>query len=106
MKEESEDVHKRFQSVSESLTEDELYLQALTKDKMNTVITNKSSSCIEINVESLLALPLPLQRRGVQLILNYLYENVPTAFSSHHIKVFLEWIAKKIHPVPLIFQMG
>ncbi|MCY8026742.1 tRNA lysidine(34) synthetase TilS [Bacillus sonorensis] len=106
LKEESEDVHKRFQSVSESLTEDELYLQALTKDKMNTVITNKSSSCIEINVESLLALPLPLQRRGVQLILNYLYENVPTAFSSHHIKVFLEWIAKKDPSGSLDFPNG
>ncbi|MGN9863306.1 tRNA lysidine(34) synthetase TilS [Bacillus swezeyi] len=94
LKKESEDVHKRFQSVSESLTEDELYLQALTKEKMNTVITSKSSSGVKISVKHLLDLPMPLQRRGVQLILNYLYENVPSAFSAHHIQVFLEWISK------------
>ncbi|MFN2748249.1 tRNA lysidine(34) synthetase TilS [Bacillus sp. z60-18] len=94
LKKESEDVHKRFQSVSESLAEDELYLQALTKDKMNTVITSKSSTVVEISVPHLLDLPMPLQRRGVQLILNYLYENVPSAFSAHHIKLFLEWISK------------
>ncbi|MEC1368348.1 tRNA lysidine(34) synthetase TilS [Bacillus licheniformis] len=94
LKKESEDVHKRFQSVSEFLTEDELYLQALTKDKMNTVITSKSSSGVEISIERLLALPMPLQRRGVHLILNYLYENVPSAFSAHHIQVFLDWISQ------------
>ncbi|ATH94002.1 tRNA lysidine(34) synthetase TilS [Bacillus glycinifermentans] len=106
LKAESEDVHKRFQTVSDSLAEDEIYLQALTKDKMNTVITDKSSSSVKISVERLLELPLPLQRRGVQLILNYLYENVPSAFSAHHIKVLLEWISKKDPSGSLDFPNG
>ncbi|KKB72777.1 MULTISPECIES: tRNA lysidine(34) synthetase TilS [Bacillus] len=106
LKAESEDVHKRFQTVGDSLAEDEIYLQALTKDKMNTVITDKSSSSVTISAERLLELPLPLQRRGVQLILNYLYENVPSAFSAHHIKVFLDWISKKDPSGSLDFPNG
>ncbi|MGY0657007.1 tRNA lysidine(34) synthetase TilS [Bacillus subtilis] len=91
LKQESPDVHKRFQKVSEALTEDEQFLQSLTKDEMNKVITSQSNTSVEINSSQLLALPMPLQRRGVQLILNYLYENVPSSFSAHHIQQFLDW---------------
>lgn len=80
-----------FQKVSEALTEDEQYLQSLTKERMNKVITSKSDTSVEVNSSQLLALPIPLQRRGVQLILNYLYENVPSSFSARHIQQFLEW---------------
>ncbi|MDA7028366.1 tRNA lysidine(34) synthetase TilS [Bacillus sp. CLL-7-23] len=106
LKKESEDVHKRFQSVSEALAEDELFLQGLTKEKMHTVITKKSNFTVEIKIENLLSLPMPLQRRGVQLILNYLYENVPSVFSAHHIEVFLEWVSKKEPSGSLDFPDG
>ncbi|WP_406621228.1 tRNA lysidine(34) synthetase TilS [Bacillus atrophaeus] len=91
LKQESHDVHRKFQKVSEALTEDEQYLQSLTKDEMNKVITSQSETSVELNSDALLALPMPLQRRGVQLILNYLYENVPSSFSARHIQQFLEW---------------
>lgn len=91
LKQESPDVHKMFQKVSEALTEDEQYLQSLTKERMNKVITSKSDTSVEVDSSQLLALPIPLQRRGVQLILNYLYENVPSSFSARHIQQFLEW---------------
>lgn len=94
LKQESPDVHKRFQKVSEALTEDEQFLQSLTKEEMNKVITSQSKISVEINSSQLLALPMPLQRRGVQLILNYLYENVPSSFSAHHIQQFLDWADK------------
>ncbi|MDI5791459.1 hypothetical protein PO124_33130 [Bacillus licheniformis] len=49
---------------------------------------------------------MPLQRRGVHLILNYLYENVPSAFSAHHIQVFLDWISQDGPSGSLDFRMG
>lgn len=78
-------MHESFQFVSDMLTEDEQYLQALTKDQMHQVITNQTPKQIEIKTKPLLDLPLPLQRRGIQLILNYLYENTQSAFSNQHI---------------------
>ncbi len=42
-------------------------------------------------------MPKPLQRRGIQLILNYLYGNVPSSLSSIHINQALLFL-KRQHP--------
>lgn len=94
LKNESPKVHKHFQYASETLADDEAYLQALTKEKMNKVIKNQSSESVEIDLNRLAEIPLPLQRRGILLLLNYLYENVPLTFASIHIETFLEWVSQ------------
>ena len=78
LKEENPLVHERFQHFSETFLEDETYLQVLTQQQMNTVLKRKEKSVVEIDINLFLNLPLPLQRRGIQLILNYLYENIPS----------------------------
>nr|WP_283775733.1 tRNA lysidine(34) synthetase TilS [Bacillus altitudinis] len=98
LKEEAPHVHESFQFVSDMLTEDEQYLQALTKDQMHQVITNQTPKQIEIKTKPLLDLPLPLQRRGIQLILNYLYENTQSAFSNQHILGTLDWLSHTDQP--------
>ncbi|AVI39600.1 tRNA lysidine(34) synthetase TilS [Bacillus pumilus] len=98
LKEEAPHVHESFQFVSDMLTEDEQYLQALTKEQMNQVITNQSPKQIKIKTKPLLDLPLPLQRRGIQLILNYLYENTQSAFSNQHILGTLDWLSHTEQP--------
>ncbi|MFC0274281.1 tRNA lysidine(34) synthetase TilS [Metabacillus herbersteinensis] len=97
LKEENPLVHARFQYFSETTLEDEMYLQELTKEKMNTVLKRKEKQEVEIDTELFCDLPLPLQRRGIQLILNYLYENIPSSLSSIHIEG-LQTLLSREHP--------
>ncbi|WP_042354645.1 tRNA lysidine(34) synthetase TilS [Bacillus rubiinfantis] len=85
LKQENPQVHEQFQRFSEDLLTDESYLQELTVHEMNRVMRNKVSSEITIDITRFSQMPLPLQRRGIQLILNYLYKEKPTALSALHI---------------------
>ena len=97
LKSENPLVHERFQYFSETLLEDETYLQVLTKQQMNTVLKRKEKSVIEMDINRFESLPLPLQRRGIQLILNYLYEHIPASLSSIHIESLLTLLSQE-HP--------
>ncbi|MBV7509255.1 tRNA lysidine(34) synthetase TilS [Bacillus sp. sid0103] len=85
LKKENPLVHEHFQRFSEELTSDETFLQELTIQQMNTVFTKKEESKITIDITRFLEVPLPLQRRGIQLILNYLYKEKPASLSAVHI---------------------
>jgi len=85
LKKENPLVHEQFQRFSEDMQADESLLQELTVREMNTVVTNKEISRVTIDIARLLKVPLPLQRRGIQLILNYLYKGVTGSLSSVHI---------------------
>lgn len=93
LKKENPHVHDHFQRFSEELQMDEAYLQELTAQKMNTVVKKRETGKITIGIDEFLEMPLPLQRRGIQLILNYLYKAKPTALSAVHI----DQIAYLIH---------
>ncbi|MBM7663438.1 tRNA(Ile)-lysidine synthase [Bacillus mesophilus] len=97
LKQENPNVHTLFQQFSERQLEDELFLEALTRDRMNTVIKKKKDNHVEISIGELLVLPIPLQRRGLQLILNYLYVHLPSSLSFLHIEEILK-LAKSEHP--------
>ncbi|APH06709.1 tRNA lysidine(34) synthetase TilS [Bacillus weihaiensis] len=90
-------VHERFHYFSETFLEDESYLQVLTEQHMNTVIKRNEKSGMEIDIKSFLNLPLPLQRRGIKLILNYLYKYIPSSLSSIHIES-LQTLLSQEHP--------
>jgi tRNA(Ile)-lysidine synthase len=85
LKSENRQVHEHFQRFSEELQNDEEFLQELTVQRMNTVMTKRENSKIIIDIKRFLDMPLPLQRRGIQLILNYLYKEKPAALSAIHI---------------------
>ncbi|MDQ0856794.1 tRNA lysidine(34) synthetase TilS [Bacillus sp. V2I10] len=97
LKEENPKVHERFQFFSRTFREDEQFLQELTKEKLNTVLKRKEKNEIELNIEMFKTLPMPLQRRGIQLILNYLYEDIPSSLSSIHIESLQSLLSQK-HP--------
>ena len=97
LKQENSHVHDHFQRFSEELQSDEAFLQELTVQSMNKVMTIGEKSHITIDIKSFLKVPLPLQRRGIQLILNYLYKEKPGSLSAIHIDQVFSLIH---HPQP------
>ncbi|MEH7482296.1 tRNA lysidine(34) synthetase TilS [Neobacillus drentensis] len=97
LKKENPHVHEHFQRFSEELKSDETFLLELTVQRMNTVMTKKEEREISIDIKRFLEVPKPLQRRGIQLILNYLYKEIPASLSAVHIdQVF--FIINHPHP--------
>ncbi|MFD3448323.1 tRNA lysidine(34) synthetase TilS [Microbacteriaceae bacterium 4G12] len=98
LKKENPHVHERFQAFSRFIQEDEDYLQELAFQKMNKVIKKQDKNNISMSIPAFQSLPMPLQRRGIQLILNYLYEyRLPSSLSSIHIEQVLAFL-KRTHP--------
>ena len=95
LKSENPKVHEHFQTFSEELLEDERFLLQLTYEKMKTVWAHKNGG-VALNIEEFLKMPLPLQRRGIHLILNYLY-NKKTPFTNVHIHQIMQ-LMKHLHP--------
>lgn len=96
LKRENNRVHEHVQQFSEMLSEDEAFLEQLTKEKLKHVADQKEG-CVRVDIPSFMRMPKPLQRRGIQLILNYLYGNVPSPLSSIHINQALLFL-KRPHP--------
>ncbi len=97
LKEENRQVHEHFQRFSEEMQSDEDFLQELTAEQMNKVMTTRDNDHITIDRKTFLEIPLPLQRRGIQLILNYLYKKRPSSLSAIHIDQVLGLI-RNDHP--------
>ena len=97
LKRENRHVHEHFQRFSEELQLDEVFLQELTVQSMNKVMTIGENSQITLDIKRFLEMPLPLQRRGIQLILNYLYKEKPASLSAIHIEQVFTLIQ---HPQP------
>jgi tRNA(Ile)-lysidine synthase len=92
LKMENKNVHEHFQRFSEDLLNDELLLQELTVQRMNKVMKMSGKNKITIDINDFLEVPIPLQRRGIQLILNYLYKVIPMSLSALHIDHVLSFI--------------
>jgi tRNA(Ile)-lysidine synthase len=97
LKNENPAVHEHFQRMSEELYQDEAFLEELTVKEMNKVLKSKDVEEITLYTEKFLAIPLPLQRRGIQLILNYLYKVRPSSLSALHIDLIMMLIQSP-HP--------
>lgn len=96
LKEENPAVHEHFQRFSEELRMDEDYLVELTREKLNKVM-KKEDSKITIDISSFVQMPMPLQRRAIKLILNYLYKDRPASLSAIHIEKIFS-IIRNPHP--------
>ncbi|MBB5325831.1 tRNA(Ile)-lysidine synthase [Anoxybacillus tepidamans] len=91
LKKENPRVHERFQHYSETLLEDEIFLEKLTNEAMNKVVEKRFDEII-LQIQPFQTMPKPLQRRGIQLILNYLYGGIPSSLSSIHISNVLTFL--------------
>ena len=83
LKRENQQVHEHFQRFSEDLLEDETYLEALAEQEIQAV-TKFENGKILLDIPSFLQMPLPLQRRGIHLILSYLYKKNVTHVTAWH----------------------
>jgi tRNA(Ile)-lysidine synthase len=94
LKKENPLVHLKFQYESERITEDERFLGELAKKALKTVILQKEPELVKISISALLSVPLPLQRRMIHLILNYLYTR--RQMSPLHQTIHIENLMKLI----------
>lgn len=96
LKRENPHVHEHFQRFSEETKSDDQYLTELTAIKMNKVMETTNEK-VTLDIESFLMMPMPLQRRGIKLILNYLYGEQPSSLSAIHIDSIFSMIQNP-HP--------
>ncbi|RXJ00925.1 tRNA lysidine(34) synthetase TilS [Anaerobacillus alkaliphilus] len=97
LKRENPAVHLKFQQQSELLTEDEQLLEQLAREKLEDVILKKEPKKIVLAISTLISCPISLQRRGFQLILNYLYEQNIPEITTIHMNDFLQFLNNR-HP--------
>lgn len=93
LKQENARVHEQFQRFSEDVIEDEQFLQSLANEKFTEICQQLDTREISLSVPHFLMEPLPLQRRVIHLILNYLYNNKNvdlTTFHTENIQGLLE----------------
>lgn len=105
LKNENPNVHEQFQRFSEEIMSDEEYLGELAANRMVTVMKSREKGKIEIDILSFLGMPMPLQRRGIQLILNYLYEERPASLGAIHIDQVIS-LLNRPHPSGILDLPG
>ncbi|MHC8520030.1 tRNA lysidine(34) synthetase TilS [Rossellomorea sp. H39__3] len=98
LKEENPNVHRNFQQFSEESLEDEEFLEELTRVKLNKV-WKVEEDFSTLDIKRFLQMAQPLQRRAINLILNYLYKLKPASLSSIHIYDVLRLLKGRI-PMP------
>ncbi|MFF5996830.1 tRNA lysidine(34) synthetase TilS [Lysinibacillus sp. KU-BSD001] len=82
LKAENEFVAQHATQFSLQLIQDDTYLQQLAHQTFNRLVTRKSDSCYEVEINAFLNEPLALQRRLILILLNYL-DNDTATFQSH-----------------------
>lgn len=97
LKRENPKVIDQFQRFSEELSEDEQYLQQLARNHFQEVCEISGKEEITLHIPRFLQIPLPLQRRVIHLILNYLYQNKIQHITSTHVELIKDLF---IHPNP------
>lgn len=106
LKAENAQVHEHFQRFSEDLRDDEKLLQELTAQRLKTMIDREGTEKIVLSIMPFLRMPNSLQRRGIQLILSYLYCDIPPSLSATHIEQVLLLISKRQPSGVLHFPKG
>jgi tRNA(Ile)-lysidine synthase len=97
LKKENPSVHERFQYLSETISEDEAYILERAEIELEKVLIRQTEGKIELSVSAFNKMPIPLQKRGITLILNYLYKINPSSLSSVHKENFLGLLGSE-HP--------
>lgn len=96
LKRENAQAHEHFQRFSEELMEDEVFLNSLAEEHLKAMVLKKDKE-VKINIGAFLQTPKPLQRRCIQLILNYLYFERQDDLSATHIESMIT-LFQSSHP--------
>lgn len=91
LKKENQNTHEHFQRFSEELLEDESFLRSLAKERLESFWI-KDEKFSKIQISAFLEVSKPLQRRAIQLILNYLYFERHEELSAAHLEAVLRLI--------------
>lgn len=81
--EENPNIHMHVQRYQEWLSEDQDFLNGLAEEAMKQVVLDKREQIVTISIDLFLSVALPLQRRMIHLILNYLYKKSARITSVH-----------------------
>jgi tRNA(Ile)-lysidine synthase len=94
LKKENPRVHQRFQQQSEWLYEEEAFLDDLAMEKLESVTLIKTFKSYVLSLTRFETFPVPLQRRILHLILNYLYQSNDwkPMHQTIHIDLLLKWL--------------
>lgn len=87
LKQQDPQVHHHVQEMTERLAEDKQYIQEQSEKMVQEVVTYEGNVAF-FHIETFRSYPIALQRRAFHLILNYLYQNVPTDITTQHEKDF------------------
>lgn len=96
LKEKNSNIHITAQHLSETLQEDEMFLQRKAKAVLGEAVIfdyEKKQAVLEINLFK--KHDQSLQRRAFHLILNYLYETLPSQLSYVHETAFFKLLLHK-----------
>lgn len=97
LKQENPLVHMHFQQDSERMADDFRFLDALAEKELSEILKEKTDNSVTVFIDRLLRTAVPLQRRVIHLILNYLYstKRMVPAHQMIHIESLLEWLARE-----------
>jgi tRNA(Ile)-lysidine synthase len=94
IKEENSKAHEAFQRQSEWFKEENEFLQSLAEEKLKQAVYQWGKEGIIVNIMSFLEIPIPLQRRAVHLILNYLSLEAAKLVTAKHLAGILTLMNK------------
>lgn len=89
LKKENPNVSERFQALSELLTEDQELLEDYAKKEIEKAVIKKMEMKVVFLINEFKKMPISLQRRGIHLILKYLYKSIPSNIATIHINQLL-----------------
>lgn len=89
LKEENPNIHHNIQYITEITEAENNYLDELASNQMEAVILEQTSGKCIFDLKAFRMLSVPLQRRGIHLILKYLYQDTIRAYASIHIEDIL-----------------
>ncbi|MCR2823395.1 tRNA lysidine(34) synthetase TilS [Lederbergia panacisoli] len=97
IKKENGRIIEHFQRFSDELSEDETYLQELAQEAFTKMCQWNGKDELILDIPSFSTIALPLQRRVIHLILNYLYNQYITDLASIHLEA-LQHLIKGENP--------
>ncbi|OEH92660.1 tRNA lysidine(34) synthetase TilS [Bacillus solimangrovi] len=92
LKKENPRVHEHMQYMSEVIREESQLLNTLAWEKVLSALIEQTQESCTLDIKLFKMVPVPLQRRGIHLILKYLYNNKVERYSSIHIEEILRLI--------------
>ncbi|RKQ33062.1 tRNA lysidine(34) synthetase TilS [Oceanobacillus halophilus] len=96
IKEKNNNIHTTIQHLTETLHEDEKFLQVKAKEMVNElVVFDKKNNTAVIEIDLFKNYAQALQRRALHLILNYLYKQIPKGLSYMHEEQFFSLLNDK-----------